>query len=104
MMTGCSAVLVARLNGVQEAVSSTLATRTTGKSLWGLPAFLFTFVVLSGLFCRVMIYFNYTVTVIGTDIAWLYALKSILSAFQRNSLTAVLPRKQKLNNFICSVC
>ena len=34
----------------------------------------------------------------------LYALKSILSAFQRNSLTAVLPRKQKLNNFICSVC
>ena len=28
MMTGCSAVLVARLNGVQEAVSSTLATRT----------------------------------------------------------------------------
>ena len=26
--TGCSAVLVARLNGVQEAVSSTLATRT----------------------------------------------------------------------------
>ena len=28
MMTGCSAVLVARLNGVQEAVSSILATRT----------------------------------------------------------------------------
>ena len=27
-MTGCSAVLVARLNGVQEAVSSILATRT----------------------------------------------------------------------------
>lgn len=56
-------------------------------------------VVLSGLFCRVMIYFNYTVTVIGADIAWLYALKSILSAFQRNSLTAVLPKKQKLNKF-----
>ena len=46
-----------------------------------------------------MIYFNYTVTVIGADIAWLYALKSILSAFQRNSLTAVLPKKQKLNKF-----
>ena len=27
-ISGCSAVLVARLNGVQEAVSSTLATRT----------------------------------------------------------------------------
>ena len=31
MMTGCSAVLVARLNGVQEAVSSILATRTKQK-------------------------------------------------------------------------
>ena len=30
-ISGCSAVLVARLNGVQEAVSSILATRTKQK-------------------------------------------------------------------------
>ena len=35
MMTGCSAVLVARLNGVQEAVSSILATRTMQSVLMG---------------------------------------------------------------------
>ena len=33
MMTGCSAVLVARLNGVQEAVSSILATRTINPTI-----------------------------------------------------------------------
>ena len=33
MMTGCSAVLVARLNGVQEAVSSILATRTKNPTI-----------------------------------------------------------------------
>ena len=40
-MTGCSAVLVARLNGVQEAVSSILATRTKSSSVERLKSFLF---------------------------------------------------------------